>query len=185
MNELIALRPTKPNGRSLGAIRPQTGQTHAALAPLLARAHGLGSIGPRSPRKTRLSGAWTVLARERACVVHRTPKRLRMKVPPRRHDEAFFAGLQQELIKQRGIISVDLNSLTGSVVIVHDGTLDPRPKKRQPRQGRASQVNFAAGRGSTESSNRDANLASLAIKLVLAAITRELGSLIVELILIA
>jgi hypothetical protein len=118
-------------------------------------------------------------------VVHRTPKRLRLKVPPRRHDEAFFAGLQQELIKQRGIISVDLNSLTGSVVIVHDGTLDPRPKKRQPRQGRASQVNFAAGRGSTESSNRDANLASLAIKLVLAAITRELSSLIVELILIA
>jgi hypothetical protein len=71
-------------------------------------------------------------------VVHRTPKRLRLKVPPRRHDEAFFAGLQQELIKQRGIISVDLNSLTGSVVIVHDGTLDPRPK---PRQGRASFVN--------------------------------------------
>jgi hypothetical protein len=185
MNQLIVLRPTKPNGRSLGAIRAQTGQTHAARAPLLARAHGLGSIGPRSPRKTRPSGAWTVLARERACVVHRTPKRLRLKVPPRRHDEAFFAGLQQELIKQRGIISVDLNSLTGSVVIVHDGTLDPRPKKRQPRQGRASQVNFAAGRGSTESSNRDANLASLAIKLVLAAITRELSSLIVELILIA
>ena len=185
MNELIALRPTKPNGRSLGAIRAQTGQTHAARAPLLARAHGLGSIGPRSTRETRQSGAWTVLARERACVVHRTPKRLRLKVPPRRHDEAFFAGLQQELIKQRGIISVDLNSLTGSVVIVHDGTLDPRPKERQPRQGRASQVNFAAGRGSTESSNRDANLASLAIKLVLAAITRELSSLIVELILIA
>jgi hypothetical protein len=78
-------------------------------------------------------------------VVHRTPKRLRLKVPPRRHDEAFFAGLQQELIKQRGIISVDLNSLTGSVVIVHDGkavrlrSISPRDEA-QPSHPTAMQI---------------------------------------------
>lgn len=186
MNELIALRRTKADGRSIGAVRKQLRPIHAGRAPLLGPAHGFASIGPRAHRKkTRPAGAWTVLARAQAYVVHRTANRLRLKVPGHRHDKAFFAGLRQELLEHCGIISVEVNPLTESVLIVHDGTLDPRPEKRQSRQDYASEVDFAAGQDSGQLLSRNAGLASLAIKLVLAAITREMSSLIVELILMA
>jgi hypothetical protein len=109
----------------------------------------------------------------------------KLKVPGHKHDEAFFARLQHDLLKQRGIVSVDVNPLIESVIIVHDGALDPRTEERQPRQHGAPQVDLAARRGSREPSSRGADLTSLAIELVLGAITRELSSLIIELILIS
>jgi hypothetical protein len=56
-----------------------------------------------------------------AYVVHRATNRLRLKVPSHKQNEAFFACLRQELLKQCGIVSVDVNPLTASVLIVHDG----------------------------------------------------------------
>jgi hypothetical protein len=100
---------------------------HAVPAPVRVPAHGYASIGARAHRKnTRPAGAWTVLARVQAYVVHRTTNRLRLKIPGHRYDEASFAGLRRELLAQRGSISVDLNPVARSVVIVHDGTLEPR-----------------------------------------------------------
>ena len=68
------------------------------------------------------------------------------------------------------------------MIIVHDGALDPRTEERQPRQHGAPQVDLAARRGSREPSSRGADLTSLAIELVIGAITRELSSLIIKLI---
>jgi hypothetical protein len=66
------------------------------------------------------------------------------------------------LLKQRGIVSVDVNPLTASVLITHDGTLDLRPEDE-----------VAAPQG--KPSNRDASLASLAIKLALVVIAQQLS----------
>jgi hypothetical protein len=178
MNELIALQQTKADGRSTGAVRKQSRPMHAVRAPHPSRAHGFASIRPGVQRNERRpAGAWSILARAQACVVHRTTNRLRLKVSGHKHDEAFFASLQQQLLKQRGIVSVHVNPVTGSVVIIHDGTIDRRPEAGQDI---ASAVRFTPGKRSG-----DTDLASLAVEVVLAAITRELSSLLFELILIA
>jgi hypothetical protein len=118
-----------------------------------------------------------VLARAQAYVVHRTTNRLRLKVPSHKEDEAFFASLRQELLGQRGIVCVDVNPLTASVLIMHDGTLDLRAEHGQAKQHGASPVSIATG----EPSSRDTALVSLAIKLALVVITQQLSSPIVEL----
>jgi len=182
MNELIALRGTKADGRTIGAVPEQSKPMHVVGAPLRGPAHGFASTGAGAHCKNRRpAGAWTVLARVQAYVVHRTTNRLRLKVPSHKQDEAFFASLRQELLEQCGIVSVDVNPLTASVLIVHDGTLDLQPEEGQPGQHDASQVDVASRQGTGEPLSRDAALASLAIKLALVVITQQLSSPIVEL----
>lgn len=115
------------------------------------------------------AGAWAVLDRAQACIAHRTAGRLRLKVPGRRHDAAFFADLERELVAQPGIVSVQANPMTASILVVHDGTLDPCGGQGWARQGAAAPSYNGAG------------LASLAIKLALVAVTHELGLPLVEL----
>jgi hypothetical protein len=122
-----------------------------------------------------------VLARVQAYVAHHTTSRLRLKVPSHKQDEAFFASLRQELLGQRGIVSVDVNPLTASVLIIHDGTLDLRVDDGQAKQHGASPVNVATGQVTGEPLSRDTALVSLAIKLALVVITQQLSSPIVEL----
>ena len=185
MNELVALGGTKANGHFIGAVREQSNPAHAVQAPLLrGPAHGFVSAGSGAHRKNRRQvGARTVLARAQAYVVHCTTGRLRVKVPRHKNDEAFFAELRRELLKQRGISSVDVNSLTASVLILHDGTLDLRPGEgQQPRKDGASGLDVRARKATGEPASRDADLTSLAIKLALVAITPQLScSAIVEL----
>ena len=170
MNELIALDGTKADGRFIGAVRERSNPARAVRAQRLrGPAHGL-------VKNQRQVGARTVLARAQVYVVHCTTGRLRVKVPRHKNDEAFFAELRRELLKQRGISSVDVNSLTASVLILHDGTLDLRPGEgQQPRKDGASGLDVRARKATGEPASRDADLTSLAIKLALVAITPQLS----------
>jgi hypothetical protein len=139
-----------------------------------------GTKADRRCESRSVACTWAALARVQAHVVHRTTNRLRLKIPGHKQDAAFFAGLRQELLAQRGIVSVDVNPLTASVLIVHDGSLDLQPEDRRAKHG-ASQVGVTTGKGMGQPSSRDAALAALAIKLVLVAATQQPSSPIVEL----
>ncbi|WEX74812.1 hypothetical protein PYH37_000093 [Sinorhizobium numidicum] len=60
-----------------------------------------------------------------AQIVHYTPGRLRIKIPAARHQTAFFAELQQRLLRAEGVLSVTVNPTAASLVIEHDVGIDP------------------------------------------------------------
>jgi Heavy metal associated domain 2 len=60
-----------------------------------------------------------------AHVVHRTPGRLRIKIPAARNQVAFFANLQRQLAGAEGISSVTVNPAAASLVVIHDSGVDP------------------------------------------------------------
>jgi len=60
-----------------------------------------------------------------AYIVHRTPSRLRLKFSERRHDQAFFNALQKQIRGWEGVLAVETNLLTASVLIRHRHTFDP------------------------------------------------------------
>jgi len=55
----------------------------------------------------------------RAYISHRTEGRLRLRVPDRRRDVAFFDGLRKGLAACPGIGKIDVNPLTTGVLITH------------------------------------------------------------------
>jgi hypothetical protein len=57
-----------------------------------------------------------------AVVVHRLPGRMRVRVEERRRDEAYFAQVAQQLRQCPTVVDVSVTPLTGSVLILHDGT---------------------------------------------------------------
>jgi hypothetical protein len=59
-------------------------------------------------------------------VVHRTKHRLRVKIPAQRHQQHYFAALQRALSERASVRLVEVNPLTASVLINHDGTFDCR-----------------------------------------------------------
>src|SRR3954468_24874088 len=61
----------------------------------------------------------------RPYIVHRTPSRLRLKFSERRHDQAFFSALQKQIRGWEGVLAVETNLLTASVLIRHRHTFDP------------------------------------------------------------
>lgn len=52
-----------------------------------------------------------------AHVVHLTPRRLRIKVPARRHDPAFFNAVKQRLAELDAVRGVEVNPATGSILV--------------------------------------------------------------------
>src|SRR5919204_2729520 len=52
-----------------------------------------------------------------AFVVHRTPTRIRIKIPKRRRQQAYFAALARVLAEHPDIIRVHANPLTAGVII--------------------------------------------------------------------
>jgi hypothetical protein len=56
---------------------------------------------------------------DQAHIVHRTANRLRIRIPGRRLDEAFFRELKTKLAGCPGVVAVVANPLTGSVLIEH------------------------------------------------------------------
>ncbi len=56
-------------------------------------------------------------ARSRAFVVHRTPNRIRIKIPGRERHDSYFATLQRMLATHHDIIAVCINPLVASIVI--------------------------------------------------------------------
>jgi hypothetical protein len=54
-----------------------------------------------------------------AFVAHRTPTRMRIRIPGRRGDDAFFDGLKRQLLDWRGVLEVETSSITCGIVINH------------------------------------------------------------------
>lgn len=61
---------------------------------------------------------------EPARLVHRLPGRVRLKIDGRRGDRAWFDATALELSLLEGILAVDANPLTGSLLIRHEGPLE-------------------------------------------------------------
>jgi hypothetical protein len=59
-----------------------------------------------------------------AYVAHRTPTRVRLRVPSRHNDAEFFAGLGHQLRAWDGIVSVEENAVTSSLVIISQRGFD-------------------------------------------------------------
>ena len=59
-----------------------------------------------------------------AYISHRTDHRLRIKVPSKKRDHEYFGTLHQHLSGKEGIETVEINPLTGSVLITHNVDAD-------------------------------------------------------------
>lgn len=55
--------------------------------------------------------------------LHRTPTRFRVKIATEKSDAAFFTYVQERLAQCRLVSAVEVNPLTGSVLIFHTGEL--------------------------------------------------------------
>ncbi len=55
-----------------------------------------------------------------AHLVHASPGRVRIRIPSRKRDEAFFSSLKERIAKFPMIQRVEANPLTGSVLVIHD-----------------------------------------------------------------
>lgn len=53
-------------------------------------------------------------------LVHSVPGRLRLKIPDKRGDRAYFERLETELSALEGVVELGINIATGSVLIGHD-----------------------------------------------------------------
>lgn len=63
----------------------------------------------------------------RAYRVHRTPGRIRFKIPERRGDHAFFDEIAELLRRFSTVMKMDCNPLTGSLLLHHSGDIDGEP----------------------------------------------------------
>lgn len=55
-----------------------------------------------------------------AHLVHASPGRVRIRISSKKRDQAFFSSLREQLSKFPMIRKVEVNSLTGSVLVIHD-----------------------------------------------------------------
>ena len=133
-------------------------------------------------------------ARGRAFVVHRTPRRIRIKIPRWERQDDNFAALRRALERCPGVVSVRVNALAASVVI-HCGDEFEIASVRHcfvglelvlpacvpPAGPRARQI--APARRIHDHSTRAISLVGLVVKLTIAIATRRPYALITELIL--
>jgi len=59
-----------------------------------------------------------------AYLSHQTSERLRLKIPSKKGDIAYFSSLRNEFSKNQGIKGVEVNPLTGSVLFIHNANKD-------------------------------------------------------------
>src|SRR5262249_28422019 len=134
-------------------------------------------------------------ARSRAFVVHRTPQRIRIKIPRWERQDHDFAALQRALERCPGVVSVRVNALVASVVI-HCGDGFEITSVRycfvglelvlaaSPAGPRARQIAPAQRIHDHHSTGAiSISLVGLVIKLTIAMATRRFDALIRELIL--
>jgi hypothetical protein len=55
----------------------------------------------------------------RAHIGHRTTNRLRLRIPSRKGDADYFAAARERLSQCRGVETIEVNSVTGSVLLLH------------------------------------------------------------------
>jgi hypothetical protein len=58
---------------------------------------------------------------DQAYLVHQVPGRYRLRIPARRRDSAYFAGLAESLQALESIQTLQANSQTAGILIRHDG----------------------------------------------------------------
>lgn len=132
---------------------------------------------------------------ERAYLAHRTPGRVRLRLPERRGDIGFFADLARRLADCEGVARVETNPRTGSVLIMHTGELEPilrwgeRERRfallgrepREPSMGerlRAEVAGFSQGLRRATSGQLDLPTAAFVLLLAGAAVQMRRGSLL-------
>jgi hypothetical protein len=72
-------------------------------------------------------------AADEAFIVHRTPTRIRMKIPQRQRQEAYFAALKCDVTKHPDVVAVHVNAISASMVIECGNSLELLA--RNPRFG--------------------------------------------------
>lgn len=55
-----------------------------------------------------------------AHISHRTRGRVRIKIPSRKGDREYFTGLKERFSGFEGIKTIEVNALTGSMLVIHD-----------------------------------------------------------------
>jgi hypothetical protein len=132
----------------------------------------------------------------RACVVHLTPHRIRIKLPRRERQDTYFAELQRALERHPDIVSVRVNALVASIVIhCRDGfeitsvrncfvgfelVLPPSGSPAGPRARQIAPDQRIRGRSRSAGSISSICLASLVVKLTIAVATKQFEALIRE-----
>jgi hypothetical protein len=138
----------------------------------------------------------TMDARGQAFVVHLTRHRIRIKIPRRERQEAYFVALKPMLETHPDIVSVRVNALVASIVIhCRDGfeitslrnyfiglelvvPASGSPTRPQARQIASDQR--ILGRSGSAGSTSSICLVSLMIKLTIAVATKQFEALIRE-----
>ncbi len=59
-----------------------------------------------------------------AYLSHQTSERLRLKIPSKKGDIAYFSSLRKEFSNNQGIKGIEVNPLTGSVLFIHNANKD-------------------------------------------------------------
>jgi hypothetical protein len=54
-----------------------------------------------------------------AVLSHQSPGRLRLKIPSKKGDERFFQSLKDRLSNLSGVERIDVNPVTGSILLIH------------------------------------------------------------------
>jgi hypothetical protein len=131
-------------------------------------------------------------AADEAFIVHRTPTRIRMKIPHRRRQEAYFAELKRDVMKQPGVVAVHVNALSASMVIECGNSLkllagNPRFGGLELFDGEPSLpadnplVHSVRGDDLNELQYGDAiGLIGILIKIIVAIATKQLGVQLTE-----
>jgi hypothetical protein len=115
-------------------------------------------------------------AASRAFVVHCTPTRIRIKIPERQRQEAYFAALRRALLQHPDVLGVHANPLAASVVIeCRDGFafLTQNARNQLPTLTRGPDSGHSAPTGTI-------GLAAVLIKLLVALATKQLGAQVID-----
>ncbi len=128
---------------------------------------------------------------DHAHIVHRTATRLRIRVPARKLDHAFFRELKAKLAGCASVVSVEATPLTGSVLIEHDpefcvsvfAAVGIALRIKEHGAGRQDHSDYRAVLQCAMAKRHEGSDAHLALaKLVFAAVTGRLWSHVLELI---
>jgi len=130
-------------------------------------------------------------AQTRAFVVHRTPTRIRIKIPQRQRQQAYFAAVERVLIEHPDVVRVHSNPLTAGIIIECRKGFDLTPQHRRflglqmletkgawPTSGCPAPM--AQPNDGTDGLLPTFTLVSGALKLIVAVITKQVGVQLVE-----